>query len=104
MQAGRSFVQNYNMHGMGKTVTELHAMLKLHEQTLPNKNAAHALHAIRAGKSKLAYAPKPKIPHPPKKDNPVKDAICHWSSKVLYTYNNISIENYQTTLEDKSSK
>ncbi|GKA90709.1 retrotransposon protein, putative, ty1-copia subclass [Tanacetum coccineum] len=45
-----SFVQNYNMHGMGKTVTELHAMLKLHEQTLPNKNAAHALHAIRAGK------------------------------------------------------
>ncbi|GJR66138.1 hypothetical protein Tco_0012203 [Tanacetum coccineum] len=25
------FVQNYNMHGIGKTVTELHAMLKLHE-------------------------------------------------------------------------
>ncbi|GKB36619.1 zinc finger, CCHC-type containing protein [Tanacetum coccineum] len=30
-----SFVQNYNMHDMGKMVTELHAMLKLHEQTLP---------------------------------------------------------------------
>ncbi|GJY59419.1 hypothetical protein Tco_0459311 [Tanacetum coccineum] len=30
-----SFVQNYNMHGMRKTVNELHAMLKLHEQTLP---------------------------------------------------------------------
>nr|GEV17304.1 zinc finger, CCHC-type [Tanacetum cinerariifolium] len=29
------FVQNYNMHNMGKTVNELHAMLKLHEQTLP---------------------------------------------------------------------
>ncbi|GJQ93095.1 hypothetical protein Tco_0004234 [Tanacetum coccineum] len=26
-----SFVQNYNMHSMGKTVAELHAMLKLHE-------------------------------------------------------------------------
>ncbi|GKE56722.1 hypothetical protein Tco_1495907, partial [Tanacetum coccineum] len=25
------FVQNYNMHSMGKTVNELHAMLKLHE-------------------------------------------------------------------------
>ncbi|GJY97818.1 hypothetical protein Tco_0514728 [Tanacetum coccineum] len=25
---------NYNMHGMGKTVNELHAMLKLHEQPL----------------------------------------------------------------------
>nr|GFA53425.1 zinc finger, CCHC-type [Tanacetum cinerariifolium] len=43
------FVQNYNMHNMEKTVNELHAMLKLHEQTLP-KNNAPALHAIRAGK------------------------------------------------------
>ncbi|GJY33516.1 hypothetical protein Tco_0417985, partial [Tanacetum coccineum] len=32
-----------------KTVNELHAMLKLQEQTLP-KNYAPALHAIRAGK------------------------------------------------------
>nr|GFC27268.1 zinc finger, CCHC-type [Tanacetum cinerariifolium] len=39
------FVQNYNMHSMGKTVNELHAMLKLHEQTLP-KNIAPALNAI----------------------------------------------------------
>nr|GEV08543.1 hypothetical protein [Tanacetum cinerariifolium] len=45
-----SFVQNYNMHGIWKTVTELHSMLKLHEQTLPKKDAASALHAIRAGK------------------------------------------------------
>ncbi|GJS21544.1 putative retrotransposon ty1-copia subclass protein [Tanacetum coccineum] len=49
------------------TVTELHAMLKLHEQTLPKKDAAPALHAIRAGK----------IPPPPKKDNPAKDVSCH---------------------------
>ncbi|GJZ13847.1 hypothetical protein Tco_0549077 [Tanacetum coccineum] len=87
------------MHGMGKTVTELHAMLKLHEQTLPKKDDAHALHAIRTGKvrkknhknkkpqlaargnnhgkgkSKLAYAPKPKIPPPPKKYNPAKDGL-----------------------------
>nr|GEZ20460.1 zinc finger, CCHC-type [Tanacetum cinerariifolium] len=41
------FVQNYNMHSIGKTVNELHVMLKLHEQTLP-KNNALALHAIRA--------------------------------------------------------
>ncbi|GJZ26380.1 retrotransposon protein, putative, ty1-copia subclass [Tanacetum coccineum] len=45
------FVQNYNMHSLGKTVNELHAMLKLHEQTLTlPKNNAPALHAIRAGK------------------------------------------------------
>nr|GEW68638.1 hypothetical protein [Tanacetum cinerariifolium] len=44
---------NYNMHHMGKTVNELHAMLKLHEQTLPKKDA-------------------PILP-----DNPTKDVIYH---------------------------
>ncbi|GKF04171.1 zinc finger, CCHC-type containing protein [Tanacetum coccineum] len=86
------------MHGMGKTVNELHAMLKLHEDTLPKKDDNPALHAIRAGrvqknqknkphkaskggqgkgKNKMGYAqnnvpfaPKPKTPPPPKKDNP----------------------------------
>nr|GEU53461.1 retrotransposon protein, putative, Ty1-copia subclass [Tanacetum cinerariifolium] len=95
------FVQNYNMHSLGKTINELHAMLKLHVQTLP-KNKAPALHAIRVGKvqkvnkhkklqpqmaargqnhrkgkNKLAYAPKPKIPPPPKREDPAKDPICH---------------------------
>nr|GEV80722.1 reverse transcriptase domain-containing protein [Tanacetum cinerariifolium] len=95
------FVQNYNMHSMGKIVNELHAMLKLYEQTLP-KNNALALHAIRAvkvqkvnkhekpqpqmaargqnhrkGKNKLAYAPNPKIPPPPKSEDPAKDSIYH---------------------------
>ncbi|GKB63810.1 retrotransposon protein, putative, ty1-copia subclass [Tanacetum coccineum] len=97
------FMQNYNMHSLGKTVNELHAMLKLHEQTLNlPKNNAPALHAIRAGKvqkgkkhnkpqpqkaargqnqgngkNKHAYAPKPKIPPPPKREDPAKDSICH---------------------------
>ncbi|GKB59069.1 zinc finger, CCHC-type containing protein [Tanacetum coccineum] len=46
-----SFVQNYNMYSMWKTINELHAMLKLHEQTftLP-KNKAPSLYMIRAGK------------------------------------------------------
>nr|GEY62953.1 hypothetical protein [Tanacetum cinerariifolium] len=43
------FVKNYNMHNMGKTVNELHAMLKLYEQILP-KNNAPALNVIRASK------------------------------------------------------
>ncbi|GKF15002.1 hypothetical protein Tco_0056464 [Tanacetum coccineum] len=42
-------VQNYSMHDMGKTVNELHAMRKLHEQT-QSKQAAPALHVIREGK------------------------------------------------------
>nr|GEX19925.1 hypothetical protein [Tanacetum cinerariifolium] len=91
------FVQNYNMHSMGKTVNELHAMLKLHEQTLPKSNAP-AFNAIRAGKvqkrnkykkshsqngakgqnqGKGKFVPKPKIPPPPKKENPAKNSICH---------------------------
>ncbi|GJR34709.1 zinc finger, CCHC-type containing protein [Tanacetum coccineum] len=97
------FVQNYNMHSLGKTLNELHAMLKVHEQTLIlPKNNAPALHAIRAGKvqkgkkhkkpqpqmaargqnqgngkNKHAFALKPKIPPPPKREDPVKDSICH---------------------------
>ncbi|GJW26677.1 retrotransposon protein, putative, ty1-copia subclass [Tanacetum coccineum] len=106
-----SFVQNYNMHSMGKTVNELHAMLKLHEETLPKKDANLALHTIRAGrvqknlknklhkaakggghgkgKSKMGYAPnnaqiapKPKTHPLPKKDNPAKDAICHQCGEI----------------------
>ncbi|GJY33863.1 zinc finger, CCHC-type containing protein, partial [Tanacetum coccineum] len=46
----KSYIDNLERLGtpLGKTVNELHAMLKLHEQTLP-KNNAPALHAIRAG-------------------------------------------------------
>ncbi|GKE63464.1 hypothetical protein Tco_1513831, partial [Tanacetum coccineum] len=31
------FVQNYNMHSMGKTIVELHAMLELYEKGIPKK-------------------------------------------------------------------
>nr|GEU78885.1 hypothetical protein [Tanacetum cinerariifolium] len=105
------FVQNYNMHSIGKTVIKLHAMLKLNEQTMPPKEVAPALHAIKAGriqknqkkkshkaakgnqekgKAKMgnalvpapSFAPKPKYPPTPKKDNPAKDAICHQCGEV----------------------
>ncbi|GKC29989.1 retrotransposon protein, putative, ty1-copia subclass [Tanacetum coccineum] len=36
------------------------------------------------GKNKLAYAPKPKIPPPPKRDNLTKDSICHHCKEVGY--------------------
>ncbi|GKA01949.1 hypothetical protein Tco_0674614 [Tanacetum coccineum] len=54
-----NFVQNYNMHNMGKTINELHAMLKLHEETLPKKVTAPVLHAIRAGKVQKNKNKKP---------------------------------------------
>ncbi|GKB80813.1 retrotransposon protein, putative, ty1-copia subclass [Tanacetum coccineum] len=68
------FMQNYNMHGMGKTIHELHAMLKLAEKSIRKK--APSVLAIRQGqiqkpksqvrgkgKSKLAYDLRHKIPH-----------------------------------------
>nr|GEV75033.1 hypothetical protein [Tanacetum cinerariifolium] len=99
------------MHSMGNTATELHAMLKLHEQTLPPREVVPALHAIRTrriqknqkkkshkdakgnqgkGKAKMgnalvpapSYAPKPKNHPTPKKDNPAKDMICHQCDEV----------------------
>nr|GFC06107.1 zinc finger, CCHC-type [Tanacetum cinerariifolium] len=47
----KGYIDNLERLGtpMGKTVNELHAMLKLHEKTLPKSNAP-ALNAIRAGK------------------------------------------------------
>ncbi|GJV95099.1 retrotransposon protein, putative, ty1-copia subclass [Tanacetum coccineum] len=108
------------MHSMGKTMTELHAMLKLHEQTLPPKEVTPAFHSIRAGriqknqkkkshkaakgnqgkgKEKMGYAPvqappfapKPKNPLTPKKDNPAKDTICHQCSEVCHWRRNCPI-------------
>nr|GEZ93981.1 hypothetical protein [Tanacetum cinerariifolium] len=101
---------NYNMHGMGKTVNELHAMHKLHEETLPKKDDNPTLHAIRAGRvqknhknkshkagkgshgkgkgkmgntsNNASFSSKPKTPPPPKKDNSAKDAICHQYGEV----------------------
>ncbi|PWA69096.1 zinc finger, CCHC-type [Artemisia annua] len=89
------FVQNYNMHSMGKTIVELHNMLKLAKKGMPKK--APVVLAINKGriqkknkgkplapgkgqgkgKAQLAYAPKPKIPPPAKKEHPAKDTACH---------------------------
>ncbi|GJV71291.1 hypothetical protein Tco_1491286 [Tanacetum coccineum] len=94
------FVQIYNMHSMGKTIFKLHAMLKLHEKGILKKAETPVVLAIRegriqkdkkkpqgakgkdTGKNKLAYAPKPKIPPPPKRDNPIKDSIRHHFKEV----------------------
>nr|GEY70910.1 hypothetical protein [Tanacetum cinerariifolium] len=91
---------------LGKTNNELHVMLNLHEQTLP-KNNAPALYVIQAGKVhkvneqkklqpqmgargqnhgkgkiKQAYAPKPKIPPPHKREDLTKDSIYHECGEI----------------------
>ncbi|GJY77889.1 retrotransposon protein, putative, ty1-copia subclass [Tanacetum coccineum] len=86
------------MHSIGKTIAELHAMLKLYEKGIPKKAKTLVVLAIRIrkiqknsmkkpqgakGKTKFTYAPKPKIPPPPKIDNPAKDSICHYYKEGL---------------------
>ncbi|GJQ95273.1 zinc finger, CCHC-type containing protein [Tanacetum coccineum] len=94
------FIHNYNLHSMGKTLAELHAMLKLHEKGIPKKVETPIVLAICEGniqkdkkkpqgekgkakrKNRLAYAPKTKISSPPKRDNPTKESICHHCKEV----------------------
>nr|GEZ65408.1 zinc finger, CCHC-type [Tanacetum cinerariifolium] len=115
------------MHGMGKTINELHVMLKLHEETQPKKDANPALHAIQAGRvqknhkykshktgegshckgkrkmvnasNNASFASKPKTTPPPNKDNPAKDAICHQGCKDRHWRRNCPV--YLTELMKK---
>ncbi|GJX38408.1 hypothetical protein Tco_0251711 [Tanacetum coccineum] len=48
------FVRNYNMHDMGKTVGELHALLIEYEKGLPKKAATPQLMAIQGGRIQKA--------------------------------------------------
>ncbi|GKG38356.1 hypothetical protein Tco_0460068, partial [Tanacetum coccineum] len=48
------FVRNYNMHNMGKTIGELHAMLIEYEKSLPNKAETPQVMMIKGGKIQKA--------------------------------------------------
>ncbi|GJR30098.1 retrotransposon protein, putative, ty1-copia subclass [Tanacetum coccineum] len=63
------FVRNYNMHNMGKTIGELHAMLIEYKKGKGKANGK--------GKDKQVYIPKPKNPKPTAKEHPSKDDTCH---------------------------
>ncbi|GJW03470.1 zinc finger, CCHC-type containing protein [Tanacetum coccineum] len=113
------FVHNYNMHSMGKTIAELHAMLKLHEKGIPKKAETPDVLAIQEGKiqkdrkkpqgakgkdkgkNKLAYAPKPKIPPPPKREHPAKDSVYHHCKEVGHWKRNCP--SYQAELKKRKS-
>ncbi|GJV55629.1 retrotransposon protein, putative, ty1-copia subclass [Tanacetum coccineum] len=93
------FVRNYNMHNMGKTIGELHAMLIEYEKGLPKKVETPQVMMIKGGKiqkankkslkakgkgkangkgkDKQVYIPKPKNPKPSAKEHPAKDDACH---------------------------
>ncbi|GJQ99111.1 retrotransposon protein, putative, ty1-copia subclass [Tanacetum coccineum] len=70
------FVRNYNMHNMGKTIGELHAMLIKYEKA-KGKGKANG-----KGNDKQVYIPKPKNPKPSAKEHPTKDNTCHHCKEV----------------------
>ncbi|GJX28174.1 retrotransposon protein, putative, ty1-copia subclass [Tanacetum coccineum] len=85
------FVRNYNMHNMGKTIDELHAMLIEYEtpQVMMIKGgkiqkAKKKLLKVKGkgkangkGNDKQVYIPKPKNPKPSAKEHLAKDDTCH---------------------------
>ncbi|GJT30441.1 zinc finger, CCHC-type containing protein [Tanacetum coccineum] len=98
------FVRNFNMHCVGKTVSDLHALLIDYEKGLKDKAHTPQVLAIqkgrvnkpkpqanKKGKSKgkadknkqvVAYQPKPKQNPSQKKENPKKDQACHHCNVV----------------------
>nr|GEW93121.1 hypothetical protein [Tanacetum cinerariifolium] len=99
------FVRNYNMHNMGKTIGELHAILIEYENGLPKKAETPQVmmikggkikksnkkslevkgkgKAIGKGKAKQVYISKPKDPKPADKEHPPKDDTCHHCKKFF---------------------
>ncbi|GJU62039.1 retrotransposon protein, putative, ty1-copia subclass [Tanacetum coccineum] len=107
------FVRNYNMHNMGKTIGELHAMIIEYEMGLPKKAETPQVMMIKGGKiqkskkkslkakgkgkangkgnDKQVYIPKPKNPKPSAKEHPAKDDTCHHCKEVGHWKRNFPV-------------
>ncbi|GJR48024.1 hypothetical protein Tco_1316127 [Tanacetum coccineum] len=91
--------RNNNMHNMGKTISELHAILIEYEKGLPKKAETPQVMMIKSGKiqkankkslkakgkgkangkgkDKQVYIRKPRNPKPTAKEHTTKDDTCH---------------------------
>ncbi|GJX20761.1 hypothetical protein Tco_0223438 [Tanacetum coccineum] len=95
------FVRNYNMHNMGMTIGELHALFIEYEKGLPKKAATPQVMATQGGRIQKAnkksqkakgkrkgkgndksYIPKLKNPKPSAKEHPTKNDACHHCKEV----------------------
>ncbi|GJV38981.1 hypothetical protein Tco_1417421 [Tanacetum coccineum] len=116
--------RNYNMHNMGKTIGELHAMLIEYEKGLPKKAKTPQVMAIISGKIQKAnkkslkakgkgkangkgkdkqfYTPKPKNPKPSAKEHPAKDDTYHHYKEVGHWKRNYPV--YLTELLNKKKQ
>ncbi|GJU13115.1 retrotransposon protein, putative, ty1-copia subclass [Tanacetum coccineum] len=77
------FVRNYNMHNMGKTIGELHALLiEIHKSNKKSQNAKGKGKGKGNGKDKQGYISNPKNPKPFAKEHPTKDDTFHHCKEV----------------------
>ncbi|GJW13074.1 retrotransposon protein, putative, ty1-copia subclass [Tanacetum coccineum] len=115
------FVRNYNMHNMGKTIGEIHAMLIEYEKGLPKKAETPQVMMIKSGKiqkankkslnakgknkgngkgkDKKVYIPKPNNSKPAAKERPAKDDACHHCKEVGHWKRNCPV--YLAELQKK---
>ncbi|GJX35793.1 hypothetical protein Tco_0247350, partial [Tanacetum coccineum] len=113
------FVRNYNMHNIGKTIDEIHAMLIEYEKGLPKKTETPQVMMIRGGKiqkankkwlnakgnnkvkgngkDKKVYIPKPKNPKPAVMERLAKDDVCHHYKEVGHWKRNYNCH-YEPTI------
>ncbi|GJZ31408.1 zinc finger, CCHC-type containing protein [Tanacetum coccineum] len=69
-------LENYNAYDMLQELKTIGGKIN------KDKNKTRGAKGSGKGKGKQAYASKPKIPPPPKKENPTKDSICHHCKEV----------------------
>nr|GEZ01986.1 hypothetical protein [Tanacetum cinerariifolium] len=118
------FVKNYNMHNMGKTISELHAMLIEYEKGLPKKAETPQVIMIKSGKihkankkslkakgkgkandkgkEKQVHFSKPKNHKATALEHPTKDDTCHHCKEVGHWKRNYPV--YLAELLKKKSK
>nr|GEX81227.1 hypothetical protein [Tanacetum cinerariifolium] len=108
-----SFVRKYNMHNIGKTIGELHALLIEYEKGLPKKADTPQVMAIQGGriqkankkslnvkgkgkgkgkrKDKPVYISKPKTHKPFAKEHPKNNDACHQCKEVGHLKRNYHV-------------
>ncbi|GJV34447.1 retrotransposon protein, putative, ty1-copia subclass [Tanacetum coccineum] len=93
------FVRNYNMHNMGKTIGEIHAMLIEYEKGLPKKAETPTIKMIKRERIRRVYIPKPNNPKPAAKERLAKDDACHHCKEVGHWKRNCPV--YLAELQKK---
>ncbi|GJV06230.1 hypothetical protein Tco_1343886 [Tanacetum coccineum] len=87
-------LEKYNAYDMLKELKimieeqakqELFEIVKAFNAYLEGQKKPQGAKGKDNGKNKLAYAPKPKIPPPPKREHSVKDSVCHHCKEGIFT-------------------